>query len=394
MTFDLDSCLQKSFEQPYNRICADCESKAVRFLSVTFGVFLCARCADSHRKLDSDVRRATSYDEVKEFVDISTIKSFLDKGGNAKLNAQLEAELPAYFRRPWDSDNCPDFLREDFIKSKYIHEEFSKGALARNAQCRFSAPMKSGILLKKLRDADAFCERFFELSVERNYLKYYVKSCDPEPKNSLDLEKLNITFINPTKFDAPAHTALVQFVQDGSTRHMFIRSEDSRTIISWYNSIRMGKFSRICINLTCMGLSYSQSEVAHTLTRDIDMAGWLSKTGPRKTDVWRKRWCMLFQRHLLYTDKPLSAFAKGEIFIGSQNDGFFITDGAPSNWKRRNGFAFTINTPDRPFVFVSDSLDEKESWILALERVTQIPITLEESKRVAHVALKHASIYA
>ncbi|KAF6769606.1 hypothetical protein AHF37_12216 [Paragonimus kellicotti] len=375
-----------------NKLCADCRSTSIKFVSLTFGVFICARCASVHETLNEDVRPVNPSKSNSETWNENAVKRLIDLGGNDAINGRLEAELPHYYRRPWPSVNCPSFLIEVFIKSKYVHEEFSKGAIARNAQCQFACAEKSGILLKKLRDSDNFCERFFELSVERNYLKYFIKPGDSEPKETLPLEKLNMTFIDHYAFDVPPHTALIQFVQEGSTRHLFLRSEDSRTIINWYNAIRLGKYHRICLNYTCMGLSFSASEVAATLTRDLDMAGWLSKTGPRKTDAWRRRWCMLSQRHLLYTDKPLSAFAKGELFIGSSGDGFSVTSGTPENWKRHTGYAFTIHTTVRPFVFVSDSQEEQLKWISAMQEIMNKPLTLDETKRAAYIINKHLNV--
>ncbi|CAL8096207.1 unnamed protein product [Calicophoron daubneyi] len=378
--------LQVLCQKPCNRYCADCRNESVEFASVTFGTFLCSRCASAHQKIGGDVRPVL-LKQIKEGIwKEETVNRLKSHGGNAKVNERLEAELPLYYRRPWQGSNCPAFLCEAFIKSKYVHEEFSKGAIERGAQSQFACSVKSGTLLKKLRDSETFCERFFELSVECNYLRYFIKPGDSEPKQTLDLEKLNITFIDPNEFGTPPHTALIQCVVDGSTRHTFVRSEDSRTIINWYNAIRLGKYHRICLSLTSMGIEFSAMEVAKKLTRDLDLAGWLSKTGPRRGDAWRKRWCVLFQRHMLYTDKPLSAFAKGELFIGSREDGFSVLPGTPENWKRYEGYAFTIITSVRPFVFVAESKQEQERWIRALEKIIAVPLTLDDSKRAALLA--------
>ncbi|GAA55869.1 Arf-GAP with dual PH domain-containing protein 1 [Clonorchis sinensis] len=339
-----------------------------------------------HQRLGGDIRTIVP-DKIKESTwDDEALRRFMTQGGNDSVNERLEAELPVYYRRPWPGANCPYFLCEAFVKSKYIHEEFAKGAAARGAQCQFSSAMKSGILLKKLRDSDTFCERFFELSSERNFLRYFYKPGASSPKESMDLDKLNITFIDTELFGLPPHTVLLQCVQDNATRHIFIRSEDSRNIINWYNAIRSGKFHRTCMNFLGMSLSFSPAEIARNLTRDIDMVGWLSKTGPRKTDAWRRRWCMLSQRHFLYTHNPLSAFANGELFIGSCENGFSVVTGTPEQWKKHTGYAFTINTGTRPFVFFSDTEEERHKWIDAIDLVLQKPLTLEESKRAALVA--------
>lgn len=41
------------------------------------------------------------------------------------------------------------------------------------------------------------------------------------------------------------------------------------------------------------------------LTRDFIKESWLSKTGPNKGDAFRKRWCSLDKRKLMYYEDPL-----------------------------------------------------------------------------------------
>lgn len=41
------------------------------------------------------------------------------------------------------------------------------------------------------------------------------------------------------------------------------------------------------------------------LMRDFTREGWLSKTGPRPTDSYKKRWFTLDERKLMYHDDPL-----------------------------------------------------------------------------------------
>ncbi|CAH8497136.1 unnamed protein product, partial [Heterobilharzia americana] len=307
--------LREQIELPCNKICADCHHNVVKFASLTFGVFLCELCGVSHQALNGNIKRIASDNENTLIWSDDCVLRLKKFGGNKVVNQKLESSLPVYFRRPWPGTSCPTFLRESFVRSKYVHEEFTSEATGRGAQNQFACSFKSGVLLKKLRDSTTFCERFFELSVEGNYLRYYIKPGDSQPKQSLDLERLNFTFVPSKDFGLPPHTALVQFVQNSSTRHMFVRSEDSRTIINWYNAIRLGKYHRLCLGLSGMGVTLSPSDLSERLTRDLDMVGWLYKTGPKKNDAWRRRWCMILHRHFLYTDHPLSAFAKGELFI-------------------------------------------------------------------------------
>ncbi|CAH8511283.1 unnamed protein product [Schistosoma bovis] len=383
--------LREQIDSPCNKICADCHHAVTKYASLSYGVFLCELCGVSHQTLNGNIKRIST-DEENSLIwsddNVSRLKKF---GGNKAINQNLEASLPVYFRRPWPGVECPIFLREAFIKSKYIHEEFTSDAIARGAQSQFACSFKSGVLLKKLRDSTTFCERFFELSVEGNYFRYYIKPSDSQPKQSLDLERLNFTFIPSKDYGLPPHTALIQFVQDCSTRHMFIRSEDSRTIINWYNAIRLGKYHRLCLGLSGMGVTLSPAELSKRLTRDVDMAGWLSKTGPRKNDAWRRRWCMILNRHFLYTDNPLSPFAKGELFIGSNKEGYSVTNTTPDGWNRHNGYPLTIHTSARPFVFVADKKEEQEKWLEIIQKIMNMPLTLAEHKQAAMVTKKRTN---
>lgn len=374
-----------------NKTCADCGDEGVSVISVKYGVFLCQPCGQAHRLLYGNIKKIPNIANSLEKWSPTDLLKIRELGGNKVINQRLEAELPVFVRRPWNDLTCPMFFREAFVKSKYIHEDFTTDAHARGAQSQFACSFKSGMLLKKMRDSNTFCDRFFELSIEGNYLRYFIKPGDIQPKQSLDLERLNFTFISSRDFDVPPHTALVQFVQGGSTRHIFIRSEDSQTIINWYNTVRLGKYHRLCLGLSGMGVALSPDSVNATITRDIDIAGWLSKTGPRKNDAWRRRWCMVFKRHLLYTDQPLSAFAKGEIFLGSEKEGYSLSEDAPEGWKRHSGFAFTINTSSRPFVFFAETIEEREKWMGVLKKIISEPLTVDQLKQAVMISTKRVS---
>ena len=46
------------------------------------------------------------------------------------------------------------------------------------------------------------------------------------------------------------------------------------------------------------------------LSQDYIREGFLHKTGPSPTDVYKKRWCTLGGRKLMYHVEPLDAYAK------------------------------------------------------------------------------------
>ncbi len=56
--------------------------------------------------------------------------------GNERVNADLEAELPLFYRRPWPGPSCPAFMREAFVQAKYIQRAFCRGASSAGLQVR------------------------------------------------------------------------------------------------------------------------------------------------------------------------------------------------------------------------------------------------------------------
>lgn len=245
------------------------------------------------------------------------------------------------------------------------------------------------MLLKKLRDSNTFAPRRFEINETTNTVMYFVKFADSEPKASIDLERCNMTFADPSAFNVPAHTMIIQFVQDHSTRHIFVRSEDSRDILNWYNTLRLCKFKRLMLHLSGARDKVLLPDVIDHLTFDLDLMGWSQKSGPNDTYSFKKRWLILAKRRLLYTNNPLSAFAKGEIFIEGHENGFSVTVGAPTTWKKcPTNFSFTLTTPLRPFVFCVSSDSERENWVNALSAVVNTPVTLLDTKQAASILSK------
>ncbi|CDS41458.1 Arf GAP and Pleckstrin domain containing protein [Echinococcus multilocularis] len=365
-----------------NSVCADCKSTCVLGLSTDYSVFICKECTETHVKLGGGWRSLASLSSSTE----AELKILLPGKGNRQVNEELEAELPTYYRRPWPGPTCPAFFREAFVHCKYIVRAFSKGAGAQGLQVGFSNSAKTGQLLKKLRDAAQFAPRLFEINSTTNTFKYFVKLTDTEPKECIDVERCNMTFVDCEAFGVPPNTALIQFVQDHSTRHIFVRSEDSHEILNWYNTLRLCKYQRLRLHLSGTGQKVSMDEIVSYLTSDLEKFGWLFKSGPDASYAFRRRWVMLTKRWLLYTSTPQSAFAKGEIFIGASGDGYSVQGKPPKSWKKvPTDFPITLNTPDRSFVFCAASEEERGYWLNAISAIIERPVTLLEAKEAAPV---------
>lgn len=147
--------------------------------------------------------------------------------GNLRANILYERHMPPFYRRPWEG--CIPCLREQFILAKYDRQEF----LEEKRQELYNTLYKKGKLMKKLRDEDKYLERTFELSAEDNYLRYFIKETQKEAKNTLDLDRLNVTFLDDSVPNVPNNCLQITYIVDGSTRNIFVYSADPRDVVDW-----------------------------------------------------------------------------------------------------------------------------------------------------------------
>ena len=92
----------------------------------------------------------------------------------------------------------------------------------------------------------------------------------------------------------------------------------------------------------------AESELISYLSSDYSREGYLHKTGPSPNDVYKKRWCTLGGRKLMYHVEPLDAYPKGEIFLGHTSSGYLIVQGFGPGF-REQGYGFILHTPDRAY---------------------------------------------
>ncbi|KAJ8318272.1 hypothetical protein KUTeg_003363, partial [Tegillarca granosa] len=192
-----------------------------------------------------------------------------------------------------------------------------------------------------------------------------VPNTKPRPKAEIDLDDINATFV-PDKVGNPNGLQITYF-QKGSTRNIF-------EIVDWYNAIRAAKLERRRIAFP----DRDEKELAEDITRDFLLEGWLCKMGPNK-EPFRKRWFTLDRRKLMYLEDPLHPFAKGEIFIGHRDGGYSAIIGA-KDAKHSHNHVFTLHTPERDFQLSAETREDMEQWICALQSVTDLPLTPQDTK--------------
>ncbi|KAJ8318624.1 hypothetical protein KUTeg_003715, partial [Tegillarca granosa] len=210
-------------------------------------------------------------------------------------------------------------LKAEWIRAKYSRKEFLDPDKQKDHGCYF----KEGLLWKKGRDDKKFQIRKFILSPKDNKLVYYNKETE---------------------------------------------------IVDWYNAIRAAKLERRRIAFP----DRDEKELAEDITRDFLLEGWLCKMGPNK-EPFRKRWFTLDRRKLMYLEDPLHPFAKGEIFIGHRDGGYSAIIGA-KDAKHSHNHVFTLHTPERDFQLSAETREDMEQWICALQSVTDLPLTPQDTK--------------
>eukprot|EP00079_Xenopus_tropicalis_P034694 XP_017948465.1 PREDICTED: arfGAP with dual PH domains 1 isoform X2 [Xenopus tropicalis] len=317
-----------------NGTCADCRAPDPQWASHTLGIFLCVDCSGIHRNLP-EISKVKSL--IMDNWDDTQVQ-FLASHGNIAAKAIYEAHVPVYYYRPKHTD-C-HVLREQWIRSKYERKEFIK------PKGNISNGSKEGNLLKRGRDNGQYLPRKFFLSEIDGTLKYFTKPDAKEPKTVIRIDTVNASF-QPVKMKN-ANGLQITYVKDNKTRNIFVYHNDGQII------------SR--------------------LTRNFLKEGYMEKTGPKQTDGFKKRWFTLDHRRLMYFKDPLDAFAKGELFLGSSQNGYEVKPViVPSTHGNCTwNYGISITTPERTYLFTCESESERENWLLVFKEVISQPMTVRE----------------
>ncbi|KAE8611612.1 hypothetical protein XENTR_v10012523 [Xenopus tropicalis] len=345
-----------------NGTCADCRAPDPQWASHTLGIFLCVDCSGIHRNLP-EISKVKSL--IMDNWDDTQVQ-FLASHGNIAAKAIYEAHVPVYYYRPKHTD-C-HVLREQWIRSKYERKEFIK------PKGNISNGSKEGNLLKRGRDNGQYLPRKFFLSEIDGTLKYFTKPDAKEPKTVIRIDTVNASF-QPVKMKN-ANGLQITYVKDNKTRNIFVYHNDGQEIVSWFNAIRSAQFSYMQIAFP----KASDKEIISRLTRNFLKEGYMEKTGPKQTDGFKKRWFTLDHRRLMYFKDPLDAFAKGELFLGSSQNGYEVKPViVPSTHGNCTwNYGISITTPERTYLFTCESESERENWLLVFKEVISQPMTVRE----------------
>ncbi|XP_059809544.1 arf-GAP with dual PH domain-containing protein 1 isoform X2 [Hypanus sabinus] len=356
--------LKEIVQRPGNGVCADCGLPEPEWASTTLGIFICLNCSGIHRNIpDVSVVKSLLLDPWND----SQIQHMAIHGNEAAKN-KYEAFVPAYYYIPTYKD-C-QVLREQWIRAKYERKDFSE----ENKKLAYATGYREGFLWKRGRDNGQFLNRKFVLSEADGVLKYFTKNDAKEPKAVIRVDKINATF-QPIKIGNPNGLQLT-YLKDNSTRNIFVYHEEGKEIVDWFNAIRAIQFHYLKVAFP----GASDHELMHKLTRNFLKEGYMEKTGPKQTEGFKKRWFTLDHRRLMYYKDPLDAFAKGEVFIGSSDNGYMVKEGLPPGTQGNGSWQFgiTIVTPDRDFLFTCETERDRRDWIAAFNGVMNQQMSPQE----------------
>ncbi|XP_045517650.1 arf-GAP with dual PH domain-containing protein 1-like isoform X2 [Pieris brassicae] len=399
-----EKILQELLKKPGNQVCADCGAEDPDWASYNLGIFICMRCASIHRGMGAHISKVKHL-ELDRWEDSQVHR--MKEVGNVAARNKYEDRVPPCYRRPAKSD--PQVLIEQWIRAKYEREEFChperqsylsgsmEGFLMKRGKEDSRYQLRKFVLnenedtLKYQRPTDA-CSgatgclgRLFNRLRLKNYrLRYHVKE-NKEPKGILKLSELNVSFA-PAKI-GHMNSMQLTFMKEGSTRHIYVYHEDAEVINCWYTAIRCAKLHLLQVAFP----STPQSDLLQRLPKDFAREGWLWKTGPRASDVHRRRWFTLDNRKLMYHDEPLDAYPKGEIFIGHESTGYHIKVSNTGNGCKEARFPFYLVTPERTFCLAAATHEDRAGWLTVIQHTLKRPLTPQDSTIEATLVRKRTT---
>ena len=341
-----------------NNMCADCNAPNPTWYNFNQGVFVCVYCAGVHRGLPTQGVRVKSV-ELDNWTE-SEIREVELSCNNEIVNGKLERFLPVYY--PKQGESTPPDLRREFITHKYLRETFSTHASF--LKYPPASGRMEGSLEKKGKDKSIWKPRHFVLS--HLSIEYYLELGQSEPKSRVPLSQLELHLEEWER--GRSCLVLTQLSGTGASgRKYYVRSvsegRDPDQLFDWYFAL-----------LTAINASYSISNSLSYVRIEESKNGNLHKVGSHTFDCWKLRWFSLNGTHLTYSVNKLSALSQGDFKIGPASKGYRVEVGVSHRVRAPSRFTFQIVTPDRVYKLCAESEEDRDSWMMVLNRIIHTQI--------------------
>lgn len=366
--------------------CRDCDCEKCGFpdpvwASTDFGIIVCEECKSLHESVTRvEFKSILSNNEWTE-----EESKKMEMTCNNEMNEIYEKRVPPGYQKPTRCFNRA--FREHWLISKYIKRHFvgpEKDAAfpklpnrADNISTTVPAYLKigekTGYLWKRGRDDDMFQKRWFEFSIggqsgSRASLVYYTDANKQNLRGDVSLNNVHVCLASEEKIRHPNGLQLI--LEEGrQVRMIYLYADHEKDMIEWYQAICIVKFWVARYVRLESKQPVGVNQVLHTLNHEILLEGSLQKTDSSAKKAFKRRWCILYGKRLMYFNNELDANPLKVVKLGSHTEGFSLsmTGDHHPQWPK-GGFNFLLKTPGRVFTFIADAEHERQAWFRALFR--------------------------
>ncbi|KAL2478226.1 putative ADP-ribosylation factor GTPase-activating protein AGD11 [Forsythia ovata] len=157
--------LKSLLSESGNRLCTDCGSRDPKWVSLSFGAFICIKCSGVHRSLGAHITKVLSV-KLDEWTQ-EQVDDLIKMGGNIAVNLKYEACIPENYQKPKSNSSIEE--REDFIRRKYELQQFSNDDL--QMSCPFPSSSSSNCSALVCHSQSPHQKKHYEKQITSNRMQ-------------------------------------------------------------------------------------------------------------------------------------------------------------------------------------------------------------------------------